>query len=282
MAQYRFHLVNVFAETTLGGNPLCVFEDAGGLDGATMQALALQFNLSETTFLLPSDAADRRMRIFTPAYEMDFAGHPTLGSAYLVGHSLGKTEVHLETNVGVVPVCAQADRWTFQVPKRNGPLTRRAETDLATLAAALGIPEQDIAGPPLYVNTGNEQLIVPLASRVAVMRARPRAELLRSHVQTVENRCMVYLFAPDGEGRIVSRFFFQTATGLSEDPGTGSACANLGAYLLEAGAAAPFERLIDQGEMTGRRCSLSLRVDAQGTIFVGGRCLRLGGGTVEL
>ncbi|MFP3740680.1 PhzF family phenazine biosynthesis protein, partial [Burkholderia sp. SIMBA_019] len=77
MASYAFRIVNVFAETTLGGNPLCVFEDARGLDDATMQALALQFNLSETTFVLPSERAAAAVRIFTPGYEMRFAGHPT-------------------------------------------------------------------------------------------------------------------------------------------------------------------------------------------------------------
>ena len=84
MTGYAYRIVNVFAETPLAGNPLAVFEDARGLDDATMQALALQFNLSETTFVLPSDAATRRVRIFTPAFEMPFAGHPTLGTAHVV------------------------------------------------------------------------------------------------------------------------------------------------------------------------------------------------------
>src|SRR5512139_2499113 len=81
---WRFRLVNVFAESALGGNPLCVFEDARELDAATMQALALQFNLSETTFVLPSTLATARVRIFTPTFEMPFAGHPTLGTAHVV------------------------------------------------------------------------------------------------------------------------------------------------------------------------------------------------------
>ena len=84
MRQYDFRVVNVFAESPLAGNPLCVFEDARDLDEATMQALALQFNLSETTFLLPSSSATARVRIFTPTFEMPFAGHPTLGSAHAV------------------------------------------------------------------------------------------------------------------------------------------------------------------------------------------------------
>src|SRR5512145_3009746 len=91
MTTHAFRLVNVFAEAPLAGNPLCVFEDARGLDSATMQALALQFNLSETTFILPPEDANavRRVRIFTPSFEMPFAGHPTLGSAHIVRELAG-------------------------------------------------------------------------------------------------------------------------------------------------------------------------------------------------
>src|SRR5262245_45996468 len=90
MPSYAFRIVNVFAETPLGGNPLAVFEDGRGLDDATMQALALQFNLSETTFILPSADATARVRIFTPTFEMPFAGHPTLGTAHVVRDVLGR------------------------------------------------------------------------------------------------------------------------------------------------------------------------------------------------
>ncbi len=83
-SRYAFRIVNVFAEERLAGNPLAVFDDARGLDAATMQALALQFNLSETTFILPSTKASARVRIFTPTFEMPFAGHPTLGTAHVV------------------------------------------------------------------------------------------------------------------------------------------------------------------------------------------------------
>jgi PhzF family phenazine biosynthesis protein len=282
MPTYTYHLINVFAETTLSGNPLCVFEDARGLDDATMQALALQFNLSETTFLLPSESATRHMRIFTPAYEMGFAGHPTLGSAHVVGELLGASELTLQTGAGVVSVRAIGDRWTFQVPKREGALTRPSECSNATLAHALGIDARQIVGEPLYVNTGNEQFLIPLASRAAVMAVNPRVDLLKQHVRTVNDRYMAYVFAPDGDARIVARFFFPTATGMSEDPGTGSACANLGAYLKHTGHNTPFAITVDQGEKTGRRCALSLACDESGALFVGGRCVRLGTGSVQL
>src|SRR5215510_8059577 len=122
MPNYAFRIVNVFAETPLGGNPLAVFEDGRGLDETTMQALALQFNLSETTFILPSDKATARVRIFTPAYEMPFAGHPTLGTAHVVRALTGaKDSVTLEMIAGVIPVDADGDTWMLQA---NPPRTR--------------------------------------------------------------------------------------------------------------------------------------------------------------
>src|SRR6201995_5732459 len=117
MPRYDFRIVNVFAipGAPLSGNPLCVFEDGRGLGDAHMQALALQFNLSETTFLFPSERASARVRIFSPSYEMPFAGHPTLGSAHVVRSLRGEgpdAALTLELKAGVIPVRAQADTWT--------------------------------------------------------------------------------------------------------------------------------------------------------------------------
>src|SRR6476659_8827269 len=116
MATYAYRIVNVLTRGggRLTGNPLCVFEDARGLDDAAMQALARQFNLSETTFILPSEKATARVRIFTPSYEMPFAGHPTLGTAHVVRSLHGRDEVTLEMQAGIIPVSAQGDRWTLQ------------------------------------------------------------------------------------------------------------------------------------------------------------------------
>jgi hypothetical protein len=117
MPAYAYRIVNVFTQgrTVLSGNPLCVFERAQALDGARMQALALQFNLSETAFILPSERANARVRIFTPQYEMPFAGHPTLGTAHVCrALGLGGDRLTLEMPAGVVPVRASGDRWTLQ------------------------------------------------------------------------------------------------------------------------------------------------------------------------
>jgi len=113
MREYAYRIVNVFTRNgRLTGNPLCVFEDGEGLDGAAMQDLARQFNLSETTFILPSTKATAHVRIFTPSYEMPFAGHPTLGSAHVVRALKGGDAVALEMKAGVIPVNAKGDRWT--------------------------------------------------------------------------------------------------------------------------------------------------------------------------
>src|SRR5271166_5492598 len=110
MGTHRFRIVNVFTHRggALTGNPLCVFEDGAGFDSQTMQALARQFNLSETTFILPSSRADARVRIFTPSYEMPFAGHPTLGTAQVCrALRLGGDALVLEMQAGLIPVRAQ-------------------------------------------------------------------------------------------------------------------------------------------------------------------------------
>jgi len=290
MPNYAFRVVNVFAETPLGGNPLAVFEDARGIDEITMQALALQFNLSETTFILPSDKATARVRIFTPAYEMPFAGHPTLGTAHVVRGLTGAGDsVTLEMIAGVIPVDARGDTWTLQA---NPPRTRPAEASRAQLAAMLAIPEADVApdpaAPPLWVNTGVEQLMIPLASAEAIRRAAPRADLLLQHGRTGE-RAMAYVFAPAADrpaasssGAMVVRFFFSKQSSVVEDPGTGSACANLGGWLLANGAPLPQSLLIAQGDAVGRPCRMGLEIGADRAIRVSGRVIELIRGTVAL
>ena len=112
---YAFRIVNVFAQSPLAGNPLCVFENGEGLSSETMQALALLFNLSETTFVLPpTGSATARVRIFTPTFEMPFAGHPTLGTAHVVREiKEAGDRVELEMRAGIIPVEARGDVWTL-------------------------------------------------------------------------------------------------------------------------------------------------------------------------
>jgi PhzF family phenazine biosynthesis protein len=281
---FAFRIVNVFAEERLAGNPLAVFEDARGLSEENMQALALQFNLSETTFILPSEIADARVRIFTPTFEMPFAGHPTLGSAHVVRELTGAGDaLALEMLAGTIPVIAQGDVWTLEA---KAPATREVDASREQLAAMLGLAEPDLGARPMWVDTGSEQLVIPLVSANAVRRSSPDAALLARYgsvqLGAGVTRAMAYVWAEDEPRSILARFFFPKHGAIVEDPGTGSACANLGGWLVATGAALPQQWSVAQGEAVGRRCKLGLAVDSGGRIFVSGHVIELGRGVVRL
>jgi len=280
MSAYAYRIVNVFTQgrAPLSGNPLCVFERAQTLDAASMQALALQFNLSETTFILPSERASARVRIFTPSYEMPFAGHPTLGTAHVCrALGLAGDRLTLEMPAGIITVRAAGDRWTLQA---KAPSWREVQEPRLTLAALLGLDERDIGERPLWVNAGTEQLVVPLKSEAAVRRVRVRADLF-AQLASVDGHGMAYVFAPSGAG-LLARFFFPQGGSALEDPATGSATANLGGWYLAMGRTLPCEFEISQGEYAGRPSALRLRVDAERQIFVSGDVIELGRGTINL
>ena len=280
MATYRFRIVNVFArEGRLTGNPLAVIEDAQGLDTETMQALARQFNLSETTFILPSSKATAQVRIFTPAYEMPFAGHPTLGTAHVVRAMKGGDAVKLEMKAGVIPVTANGNRWTLEaVP----PKARAFEMHRKDLAEILGLEERDMGEYPLWVSAGREQLIVPLTSVDAVRRTKPKGDAF-SRLKSAEGASMAYVFHDlgDAAGIVESRFFFPSGPAILEDPATGSACANLGGWFTVIRPKTDVKRIVSQGEMVGRPSTLYLGVTA-GKIHVGGEVIELGTGSLSL
>jgi trans-2,3-dihydro-3-hydroxyanthranilate isomerase len=276
-----YHIVNVFTrgDDLFSGNPLCVFEDGGALDAPQMLALARQFNLSETAFILPSEHASARVRIFTPLQELPFAGHPTLGTAQVCrALGLGGDALTLETKAGIIPVRAQGRRWTFEA---NAPVWREVESR-ALVAHLLGLGPADMAERPLWVNAGKEQLVVPLVDAQAVRRAVVRPDLLRSFLSS-DGMSMAYVFAPDGPGRFVARFFFAAVgSGVLEDPATGSAAANFGGWWLATAHEVPAVVEISQGEEVGRPSTLHVRVDGERRIFVSGEVIELGGGTVSL
>lgn len=289
MHTYHFRLLNVFAESTFGGNPLCVFENATGLSNAQMQALALQFNLSETVFLLPSEQANARMRIFTTGAEMRFAGHPTLGTAQVVRDLLQAGDaLTLECPAGLVTVTAQGDLWTLSPPAV--PTSRACGLTPEQVTAMLGLDVADLAAPPLWVDTGSEQLLVPLKTAEAVRRARPDSAALAYWPANQAGRQSAYLFAleqaaPAAAGRrpVLARYFFaKPGGGIAEDPGTGSACANLGGWWLASARALPASLLIAQGEQLQRPSQLYLDVTKDQQIRVGGRVLEIGRGVIQI
>jgi trans-2,3-dihydro-3-hydroxyanthranilate isomerase len=280
MAAFSYRIVNVFTRgrAALSGNPLCVFERAQALDADRMQALALQFNLSETSFILPSERASAAARIFTPRYEMPFAGHPTLGTAHVCrALGLGGDRLTLELPAGLIAVRASGDRWTLQA---MAPKWREVTEPRLTLAAMLGLEERELGERPLWVNAGVEQLIVPLTSEAAVRRVNVRADLLTA-LRSSANHSQVYVFAPAATG-LLARFFFPQGRAVLEDPATGSATANLGGWCLATGRTLPCEFDISQGEYTGRPSALRLRVDEERQVLVSGDVIELGRGSVNL
>lgn len=279
MSTYRYQIVNVFAESRFGGNPLAVFTDAHGLSDEDMQLIARQFNLSETVFLLPGDAeAMASLRIFTPSYELPFAGHPTIGSAAVLHALQGLGDrFTLRTRAGLIPIRRQDGVFRLTAV----PATQRAASFGADDAAAmLGIRATDIAGEPVWVNAGSEQLLIRLASREAVLAARPVHERFVRHATLRPGRSVAYLWHMADKIATV-RLFFEQQGAVIEDPGTGSACANLGGWCVLNGLA-PLSWRIEQGEAIQRPNVLYLDVAANGAVQVGGKVQQMGEGIFHL
>jgi len=282
--ELTYRILNVFTVPgdRLSGNPLCVFEDGAALDAERMQALARQFNLSETTFLLPARAegATARVRIFTPGFEMPFAGHPSLGSAHVV-RSLrgGGGPIVLEEAAGLVRVTADGDRFTFRAPRI--PSAREHEAGTEELAAMLGLPAGSVARA-LWVDAGVEQLLLRLRDVPSLRAARPAVALLERHARSPGGESMAWAFAESGPGEVEARGFFVEHGAVAEDPATGSACANLGGWLAAGGEPAPFERTVSQGAQAGRPSRLFLRVADDRTVSVAGDVVELGRGSIRI
>lgn len=278
MRRIDFQVLNVFAETRFGGNPLAVIEDGSKLSESELMAICQQFNLSETTFLMPPRLGGAaKVRIFSPDGEMPFAGHPTLGTAFVVKRlkSLGDG-FELELNVGKIPVKAEGDVWELKANKG----TFRAAPTNAQIASMLRVSESAILPGAKWVNSGTEQLLVPMRDDQVLSSARPELDGLMKHGANNQGRANVSLFVMHGQN-VTSRYFWVHGAEVREDPGTGSACANLGAWLLERGAT-PGTWRIEQGHATGRVNHLRLRLDAQGGVFVAGRVVPLMRGVIEL
>ena len=279
MPALKFRLLNVFAETTFGGNPLSVIEDGSDLSDEQMQLIARQFNLSETVFILPSEKAAARIRIFTPTYEMPFAGHPTLGSSHVVSQLRNAGDAFsLEMGAGVIPVQRRDGRWTLSA---NSPTTRPMAASREELAAMLGLPVEAIGGPVMWVNCVTEQPMIPLTSVEYVNACRPNAELMARHSVNSSGQAKTYIFARTEDGFEARYFWMSGPTSISEDPGTGSACANLGGWWLATQGDKPLSAHVHQARMIKRPNLLTLNVES-GKIRVGGRVIEIGAGTLNL
>jgi PhzF family phenazine biosynthesis protein len=292
----RFRLLNVFAieGDPFSGNPLCVFEDvfenafedAHGPTDAQMQAWARQFNLSESSFVTAvrpeRDEAD--VRIFTASYEMPFAGHPTLGTAQVVadrlsaaGESVDAMTLHLPA--GPIPVTRTADGWQLRA---NHPRHRDVAVAPGDLAATLGLePDVLVAGAAQWVDVGVEQLIVQLRDAEAVRACTPVVSLMHEHLSSPDRPPHVYVWAWTGEDTAEARLFATNGSALDEDPATGSACSNLGGWLVVRGRRG-LTVTVSQGVAVSRPSRLVLTIDEHGGILLAGRVTEVGAGVVRM
>lgn len=286
---YSYYLVNVFAESHFGGNPLAVFPNADGLTDQQMQQIAQQFNLSETVFIFkPTDLhgenshnqqAVANLRIFTPNYELPLAGHPTLGSSFMLQKLQNlPIEFILNTQAKPVKITVQGSHIKMQIAGFSH------ETSLATadeLAKAIGLTPQDIEPQAFWLNSGSPQLLLQVLSKESLFNAKIDKDLLTEICQKNHGREMICLWFADSDNQVFVRFFSLENGAIIQDSGTGSACANLGAYFILQGQF-PLEKAIFQGDDIGRPNRLSLRVDSEQNIFVGGNVIEVGKGEFYL
>jgi trans-2,3-dihydro-3-hydroxyanthranilate isomerase len=280
-----FRLVDVFAPRPLAGNQLCVVPEPDGLDGAAMQAIANEIGFSETTFVTDAGGDRYAMRIFTPDEELPFAGHPTLGTAFvMVREGRVASPVTQVVAAGEIPVEVDLETgtaWMTQLPPRFLP--EFDDRELVARAAGLSTEDLDPDLPVQVVSTGLPPLLVPVRDPEALQRARIDQPLVAEACQRA-GADELYLFAVH-DGGVTARFFGPTA-GIVEDPATGSAAGPLGAYLAAKGLAGmPGSVTVRQGEQVGRPSELHVEVAPEGEswrVRVGGGVRFVGDGAFHL
>lgn len=301
MATKHYQLVDVFTNTRFGGNQLAVFTDGTGLSTEVMQRIARELNLSETTFVLPPQdpTCDCQVRIFTPARELPMAGHPTVGTAYVLARRAesavqsGQVRYRFEEGVGPIPVTVNMNAGTpdmifMQQPApKFGPVVE----DRAGVAAILSLDERDLAPdlPIEVVSTGVPFLYVPLKDMEVIQRASPRLDLWEQVTNGI-GVPEVFVFTLDTlrQGSTVHSRMFVPQFGIMEDPATGAASGPLGCYLVKYGLVTDNPAVIvsEQGFEMGRPSFIHIEIertgDAYTRVLVGGQCVHIGGGYFEL
>jgi trans-2,3-dihydro-3-hydroxyanthranilate isomerase len=299
--QRRYITVDVFTDRAFGGNPLAVVLDAGGLTTAQMQAIALEFNYSETTFVLPprETAHDAEVRIFTVRSEIPFAGHPNVGTAFVLASQAKQAPERFvfEEKAGLVPVAIlkQDGKVTGAELTAPRPLKRMTEVSVEKAAACMSLSTADIKTdrhPPHIISVGLPFLAVEVASREALRRAKPNADGF-ARTFPVDGSDAVYFYTRDVPADekpcdLQARMFHPGSSGLSEDPATGSATAAAAALLAELDPIRDGEvkLRIGQGFDMGRPSLLLTRVrkanSGVASAHVGGACVPMMEGTFWL
>jgi trans-2,3-dihydro-3-hydroxyanthranilate isomerase len=307
MRSLSFVTADVFTDQVFGGNPLAVFPDGRGLDDSTMQRVARELNLSETVFVLPPETAQetRRLRIFTPAMELPFAGHPTVGTAIILAETGeldggGPWDIVFGEKVGPIPVridSAPDAPMTAPLSSARLPTAIDGVRDPAILSALLGLPVTDLAQTnlqPAAYSAGVPFTIIPLASRAALSSIAFDVGVWRDHLA---NSLAPHVYAISLEdsglddpthGRHVSARMFAPAMGIAEDPATGAAATALAGYLFDQQRPTADRTVwkISQGDDMGRPSTIILTADraANGlsAVHVGGRAVIVSRGNFNL
>lgn len=283
MQSLDFEVWDVFTDTPFSGNPLAIVTGADALSTDQMQMMAREFNLSETIFLMaprdPSHTA--RARIFFPTAEIPFAGHPTVGAALMLADKYNLNHVTLEEEAGLVPVEITDGLAKFQAPVVPFPQNIAIETELA--AQALDLKVSDIGLHTIDVHEGGPKfLFIPIKTRHALKRARP-IEPHWSKLMISGGVSAAYIYSSDFDARM-----FAPASGIPEDPATGSASALLASQLLSNGAIVDGENhfVLKQGEDMGRPSQINLTVTAQNgaieAVHVAGRAVPISSGRIRV
>lgn len=292
MSLLRYQVVDVFTAQALEGNALAVFTDAPQIDGALMQKIAREMNLAETSFILPSDnpLCAARVRIFTPQREMPFAGHPTIGTSFVLLNEgrvpKDKDSFFLEEKIGLVQIWVEKGARPM-IWLRTPPISEGKVYDSSLCAQALGLASNDfLPHAPQLLNAGNPTLLIALKDKAAVDKAWLDTQGMKSLRGSEPEPFCVFIFSPV-EGGAYSRMFAPDY-GIPEDPATGSSTGPLAAYMMKYGLlddAAGTRFVSEQGAKMGRRSLLHVRIDghkgADG-IFVGGNVTPLAECTMKL
>ena len=309
---YYYHTADVFTEVAFGGNPLAVLTDARGLSDEQMLAITREFNFSETVFVLPPEdpSHTRRLRIFTPGGELPFAGHPTVGTAFVLA-STGEivttgseTRVVFEEGAGPVPVLIRStdgQRLFCQLTAPRLPERRPVDTDPAVLSELLSLDVDDIRSDDLFtveaVSSGVPFLFVPVRDLAALGRARVKLEMWERELsRSWAPEIYVFVEAEEsaarngvqrGEGVIRSRMFAPTM-GIAEDPATGGAAAAFGGYLAWRSTRRDgmLRWTIHQGVEMGRPSRLDVETDVRNgevlSVRVGGASVLVSSGVLHI
>ncbi|HEY7819833.1 MAG TPA: PhzF family phenazine biosynthesis protein [Vicinamibacteria bacterium] len=296
MKEYRYFVADVFTDRPFTGNPLAIFPEADGLGSEEMQAIAKEMNLSETTFVLPATElrARFRLRIFTPRAELPLAGHPVVGTCFVLAErgflplQEGSNRILQECKAGILPVDIEVRGGKVEgvIMTQSPPRFFDTYDDRALLAAAVGLPESELLPQGLraqVVSTAVPQLMVPAASLHHFSRIELDHAAMGQVLRKTESDCFM-IFTREcvhSESTVHARMF-APGLGVVEDPATGSASGALGAYLVKHGLveARPTARIrVEQGYEMGRPSAIHVEVDADET---GPTVVRVGGKAVEV